>query len=157
MKIKTGLGQDSHAFEDNHKALLLAGVNLKHIQGLRANSDGDVVFHALTNAVSSITGINILGATADNLCQQGITDSSEYLKLSLQDLQDWQVQHIAISIECLTPKISPFIADMKQNIAKLFNISSNDIGITATTGEGLTAFGKGEGIQVLCIISALKV
>jgi 2-C-methyl-D-erythritol 2,4-cyclodiphosphate synthase len=156
MKIKTGLGQDSHAFEDNHKALLLAGVNLKHAQGLRANSDGDVLFHALTNAVSSITGINILGEIADNLCQQGITDSGEYLKLALQDLQDWQVQHIAVSIECLTPKISPFIADMKTNIAKLFNIPPDDVGITATTGEGLTAFGRGEGIQVLCIISALK-
>ncbi|MDC0390402.1 2-C-methyl-D-erythritol 2,4-cyclodiphosphate synthase [Candidatus Thioglobus sp.] len=156
MKIKTGLGQDSHAFEDNHKALLLAGVNFKHAQGLRANSDGDVLFHALTNAVSSITGINILGEIADNLCKQGITDSGEYLKLALQDLQDWQVQHIAVSIECLTPKISPFITDMKTNIAKLFNISPNDVGITATTGEGLTAFGRGEGIQVLCIISALK-
>ncbi|MDC0407707.1 2-C-methyl-D-erythritol 2,4-cyclodiphosphate synthase [Candidatus Thioglobus sp.] len=156
MKIKTGLGQDSHAFDDNHKALLLAGVNFKHAQGLRANSDGDVLFHALTNAVSSITGINILGEIADNLCKQGITDSGEYLKLALQDLQDWQVQHIAVSIECLTPKISPYITDMKTNIAKLFNISPNDVGITATTGEGLTAFGRGEGIQVLCIISALK-
>ena len=56
----------------------------------------------------------------------------------------------------LDAKISPFIADMKTNIAKLFNISPNDVGITATTGEGLTAFGRGEGIQVLCIISTLK-
>ncbi|MCH9646440.1 MAG: 2-C-methyl-D-erythritol 2,4-cyclodiphosphate synthase [Proteobacteria bacterium] len=156
MKFKTGLGQDSHAFEDNKKTLLLAGVDCKHSQGLRANSDGDVVLHALTNAVSSITGINILGEKADNLCQQGIIDSREYLKLALQDLNTWQVQHITISIECLTPKISPFIIDMKTNIAQLFNISTDDIGITATTGEGLSAFGKGEGIQVLCIISVLQ-
>ena len=156
MKFKTGLGQDSHAFENNHKALLLAGVDCKHTQGLRANSDGDVVLHALTNAVSSITGVNILGEKADNLCQQGITDSREYLKLALQDLNAWQVQHIAISIECLTPKISPFMADMKKNIAQLFDISTDDIGITATTGEGLSAFGKGEGIQVLCIMSVIQ-
>jgi 2-C-methyl-D-erythritol 2,4-cyclodiphosphate synthase len=156
MKFKTGLGQDSHAFEDNSKPLLLAGVDFKHSQGLRANSDGDVIFHALTNAVSSITGINILGEKADKLCQQGIVDSREYLKLALQDLSTWQVQHIAISIECLMPKITPFIPSMKKNIAQLFNISINDIGITATTGENLSAFGKGEGIQVLCVISVTQ-
>jgi 2-C-methyl-D-erythritol 2,4-cyclodiphosphate synthase len=156
MKFKTGLGQDSHAFENNNKMLLLAGVNFKHTQGLRANSDGDVVLHALTNAVSSITGINILGEKADKLCQQGVVDSREYLKLALQDLNAWQVQHIAISIECLTPKITPLIASMKTNIAQLFNISTGDVGITATTGENLSSFGKGEGIQVLCIISVTQ-
>jgi 2-C-methyl-D-erythritol 2,4-cyclodiphosphate synthase len=83
-------------------------------------------------------------------------DSREYLKLALQDLSTWQVQHIAISIECLMPKITPFIPSMKKNIAQLFSISINDIGITATTGENLSAFGKGEGIQVLCVISVTQ-
>jgi 2-C-methyl-D-erythritol 2,4-cyclodiphosphate synthase len=45
---------------------------------------------------------------------------------------------------------------MKINLANLLNLSVDDIGITATTGEGLTAFGKGEGIQVLCIVSAIQ-
>ncbi len=156
MKFKTGLGQDSHAFDNNGKALLLAHVDFQHDQGLCANSDGDVVLHALTNAVSSITGKNILGSIADELCQQGITDSREYLKLALKDLSTWKVQHIAISIECLTPKISPLIGKMKNNISQLFNISTDDIGITATTGEGLTSFGQGKGIQVLCIISVTQ-
>jgi 2-C-methyl-D-erythritol 2,4-cyclodiphosphate synthase len=153
MKFKTGLGQDSHAFSRNQKPLLLAGVDFKYAQGLAANSDGDVVLHALTNAISSITGLNILGKVADELCQQGITDSGEYLKLALKDLNAWTVDHIAISIECLTPKITPLMAEMKTNIARLFDISTDDIGICATTGEGLTGFGKGKGIQVLCIIS----
>lgn len=156
MKFKTGLGQDSHAFDDNNKPLLLAHIEFQHAQGLHANSDGDVVLHALTNAVSSITGKNVLGSIADYLCQQGITDSREYLKLALKDLSTWDVQHVAISIECLTPKISPLINDMKINISQLFNISVDDIGITATTGEGLTDFGRGKGIQVLCIISATQ-
>ncbi len=156
MKFKTGLGQDSHAFEKNNKPLLLAGVDFYYEQGLRANSDGDVLLHALTNAISSITGINILGTKADNLCQQGVTDSSEYLKLALADLNNIDIQHVAISIECLMPKISPKINEMKANLAKLLKLGVDDIGITATTGEGLTAFGKGEGIQVLCIISAVQ-
>ena len=156
MKIKTGLGQDSHAFSDNKKPLILAGVNFKHSQGLSANSDGDVVLHAVTNAISSITGINILGSKADKLCQQGVKDSAEYLKLAYQDLNNWQIQHIAISIECLTPKISPLIDDMKLSIAKILNIATDDVGITATTGEGLNAFGKGEGIQVFSIVTVSK-
>ncbi len=156
MKFKTGLGQDSHAFEDNNKPLLLAGIDFNFNQGLRANSDGDVLLHALTNAISSITGVNILGTKADELCQQGVTDSSEYLKLALINLHNCDIQHVAISIECLMPKISPKINEMKANLAKLLNISTADIGITATTGEGLTSFGRGEGIQVLCIVSVTQ-
>ncbi len=156
MKFKTGLGQDSHAFENNNKPLLLAGVKFNTDQGLRANSDGDVLLHALTNAISSITGVNILGAKADELCQQHITDSREYVTLALVDLHGWEIQHVAFSIECLQPKISPKINHMKNNLATLLSISPTDIGITATTGEGLSAFGRGEGIQVLCIISVTQ-
>lgn len=157
MIIKTGLGQDSHAFEHNTtKALMLGGVRIDHPLGLKGNSDADVILHSLTNAISSITGNNILGVKADELCQKGITDSCEYLKLALMDLQDWQINHVAISIECLVPKISPNIDAIKCNLASLLNTSVDNIGITATTGEGLTAFGRGEGIQVLTLITVAK-
>ena len=115
-----------------------------------------MVLHSITNAISSITGINILGSVADQLCQQGVTDSSSYLKLALDDLIDWKISHIAIAIECLKPRISPQIESMKKSIAKLCHINQADVGITATTGEGLTAFGKGEGIQAITIISVNK-
>ncbi len=154
MKIKTGLGQDSHAFASKgNKTLILGGVKFDHPQGLRGNSDADVVLHALTNAISSITGNNILGAKADELCQRGVTDSAQYLQLALGDLHGWQISHVAIAIECLLPKISPKIEEIKTSIANLLNITVTDIGITATTGEGLSAFGKGEGVQVLSIIT----
>ena len=157
MKIKTGLGQDSHAFEvGSGKALILAGVKFDHDKGLLGNSDADVVLHSLTNAISSVTGNNILGKIADDLCQQGVTDSKQYLQCALDDLDDWQIEHIAISLECLVPKITPQIEEMKNSIANLCNISTNDVGITATTGEGLTAFGKGQGIQAITIITLSK-
>lgn len=157
MKIKTGIGQDSHAFEsESGKALILAGVTFEYDKGLKGNSDADVVLHSLTNAISSITGRNILGKIADELCQQGITDSRKYLQCALDDLNDWQIENIAIALECLGPKISPQNEKMKSNIAELCNISANDVGITATTGEGLTSFGRGEGIQVLTIITVSK-
>ena len=157
MNIKTGIGQDSHAFEAQEgKALILGGVRFEHSKGLRGNSDADVVLHSLTNAISSVTGRNILGKIADELCLKGITDSSAYLQCALDDLGDWQIEHIAISLECLEPKISPQIEAMKNSIATFCNINANDVGITATTGEGLTAFGEGKGIQAITIITVSK-
>ena len=157
MKTKTGIGQDSHAFEETPgKPLILAGIKLEHPTGLKGNSDADVVLHSITNAISSITGSNILGSVADQLCQEGVTDSSNFIKLALDDLEDWRISHIAIAIECLTPKISPQIDSMKKSIAKLCHINITDVGITATTGEGLTAFGKGEGIQAITIVTVNK-
>jgi len=157
MTAKTGIGQDSHAFEKAPgKPLILAGIKLDHPIGLKGNSDADVVLHSITNAVSSITGNNILGLVADQLCQEGVTDSSNFLKLALDDLGDWRISHIAIAIECLKPKISPQIDSMKKSIAKLCHINKTDVGITATTGEGLTAFGKGEGIQAITIVTVHK-
>ena len=65
MNIKTGIGQDSHQFEkENGKPLLLAGIEFAHPFGLEGNSDADVVFHSITNSISSVTGINILGSVA---------------------------------------------------------------------------------------------
>ena len=157
MTIKTGIGQDSHAFEKKSgKPLILAGVNFDHSFGLKGNSDADVVFHSITNAISSVTGKNILGSVADELLQEGEKDSSKYLQLALNDLREWKINHIAISIECLQPKISPQIEFMKQKISNICQINITDVGITATSGEGLTSFGKGEGIQAITIITVSK-
>ena len=157
MTSKTGIGQDSHAFEKvPGKPLKLAGIKLEHPIGLKGNSDAAVVLHSIINAISSITGSNILGSVTDQLCQEGVTDSSNFLKLALDELRDWKISHIAIAIKCLKPKISPQIDSMKKSIAKLCHINNTDVGITATTGEGLTAFGKGEGIQAITIVTVYK-
>ncbi|EIJ41804.1 2-C-methyl-D-erythritol 2,4-cyclodiphosphate synthase [Beggiatoa alba B18LD] len=159
MRVKTGLGQDSHRFilAHEHKPLILAGILFPDDLGLEGNSDADVVLHAITNGISGITGVNILGKISDELClKQGITNSRVYVEEALKYLNGWQICHISISIECQTPKITPFIPAMKQSIAELLQITVADVGITATTGEGLTDFGKGLGIQVFCIITAVQ-
>lgn len=157
MKIKTGIGQDSHAFEKNKiKKLILAGIEFKNHIGLKGNSDADVVLHSITNAVSSITGKIILGKITDEMCAKGIKDSAKYLKYALIYLQDWKIQNIAISLECLSPKISPRAEEMKNNIANICSIKNSDVGITATTGEGLSAFGRKQGIQSFAIVTVAK-
>lgn len=158
MKVKTGIGQDSHRFvaSASTKVLILGGVEISGVPGLDGNSDADVVLHAVTNSVSGITGINIIGAVSDRLClEQGITDSRVYLQEALNYLGDWRICHLSLSIECKRPKITPHIPAMKESLAALLNLTSADIGITATSGEGLTAFGRGEGIQVFACVTAV--
>lgn len=154
----TGLGQDSHRLELNqNKKLMIGGIPFESEYALQGNSDGDVVLHALTNAISSITGVNIIGEYSDKLCtDKGITDSAVYLEHALGFLKGTKLNHVAISIECSYPKISPSIDKMKSRIAELLGINKDCVGITATSGEGLTEFGRRNGIQTFVILSADK-
>ena len=149
-----GLGQDSHRIsEDKNKELIIGGVKFDEDYSIEGNSDGDVVLHAITNAVSSVTAVNVLGKIADEMCQKGITDSREYLKKALSYMGDRKVIHVAISIEAKRPKFAPKIEEMRKAIADILKIEPVHVGITATTGEGLTEFGKGNGIFVTAILT----
>lgn len=153
------IGQDSHAFvpRNSRKPLVVAGVAIPGCLGLAGNSDADVVLHAITNAVSGISGVNILGAVADTLCRdRGIRDSRVYLAKALETLRQWRVTHVSVSIEAKRPKFAPHIPAMRASIARLCSLSIDDVGITATTGEGLTSFGKGRGIQALAVVTAQR-
>lgn len=156
--IKVGIGQDSHKFdvENQQKKLILGGVEFDG-PPLAGNSDADAVMHSITNAVSGITGVNIIGKTSDEMCRAGVTDSSEYLRLALEYLENYEITHVSISIECQHPKISPKIEEMKNSIASVLGISPKDVGITATSGEGLTSFGCGEGIQAISVVTSCLV
>lgn len=157
--MRVGLGQDSHAFESGNpsKKLILAGVEFDDAPPLRGNSDADVVFHAITNAISGVSGVNILGKVSDEMCKkQGITDSKAYLIEAFKTLGRREIVHVSSSIECLRPRITHRLDEMKQSIASVLGITVNDVGITATTGEQLTAFGRGEGIQVFSIVTVLE-
>ncbi len=152
--MKAAIGQDSHRidYKNTEKKLILGGIEFENEFSLQANSDGDVILHAITNAVSGITCVNILGDKADQMCKNGILDSEEYLKQALKYLKE-KIVHISISIECKTPKITPKIPEMRTNIARILKVPENCIGITATTGEGLTDCGSGFGISAIAIIT----
>jgi 2-C-methyl-D-erythritol 2,4-cyclodiphosphate synthase len=155
----SAIGQDSHRFEPagSSKPLMLGGVHLTGQCGLTGNSDADVVLHAITNAVSGISGVNILGKVSDDLClKQGITDSRVYLSEALKTLREWKISHVSISIEAGRPHLSKHILEIRDSIAALMSLDIENIGLTATSGEGLTEFGKGEGIQVFVVVSAFK-
>jgi len=157
--IRTGLGQDSHRFlpSDSSKPCVLAGVIFEDMPGFNANSDGDVVYHAICNAITSVTGVLILGGIADDLClKDGITDSQVYLEEAIKTLKCQKVSHVAISLEGKRPIFGPRLLEMRQNIARVMQIEISQVGITATSGEGLTDFGCGEGVQCFCILTTVE-
>ena len=85
--MKVGIGQDSHRFDFSctNKKLILGGVVFEGSLPLEGNSDADVILHSITNAISGVTCVNILGKVSDEMClNQGITDSKEYLEGSFK-------------------------------------------------------------------------
>lgn len=154
----SAIGQDSHRFEPENtvKPLVLAGVTVPG-PGLQGNSDADVVLHALCNAISGLSTVNVLGAITDKMCSgEGITDSSEYVKVALATLGEVRLIHLSITIEAKRPYLSGYIDAMRKSLSQLTGVAMEHVGITATTGEGLTAFGRGEGIQAFVIASAFR-
>ncbi len=155
-RICTAIGQDSHRTSvagSKDKPMILGGVVFEDYPALEANSDGDVVLHAITNAVSGITGVNILGEIADRICSSGIKDSKVYLKEALKYLRG-RITHISLTIECNKPHISSKVAQMRASIGEILDLPPHRVGITATTGENLTDFSRGHGISVFCIATA---
>ncbi len=157
--VRTGIGQDSHRFlpADSSKPCILAGAIFDEVPGFNANSDGDVIYHAICNAISSVTHVLILGAIADDLClKDGITDSEVYLQKAMETLGKQQLTHVAITIEAKKPKFKKQLLQMRQNIARVMALEVDQVGITATSGEGLTDFGCGDGVQVFAIITTME-
>jgi 2-C-methyl-D-erythritol 2,4-cyclodiphosphate synthase len=159
LKIKVGIGQDSHRVsETKEKPFVLGGLTFDEAFSLEGNSDSDVILHAITNAISGVTGKPVLGPVADKLCQAGVSDSKEYLRIALEDLESigYKVSHVSISLECLKPKILPKLEALRESVAKLLGATVADVAITATSGEGLTDFGKGLGVQAFAVLTAEK-
>jgi len=156
---RTGIGQDSHRFlgEDSSKPCIIGGIIFDNVPGLDADSDGDVVFHAICNAITSLTCVPILGGIAIDLCRKdGITDSQVYLERALQTLGRQKIVHAALTIEGKRPRFEEKIPAMRRKIAHVMKISDKQVGITATTGDGLTDFGCGDGLQCFCVLSTME-
>lgn len=163
--FRVGLGQDSHIFEDSpqtsrssQNCLTLAGLKIPDHPKLKANSDGDVVLHAIFNALSQAIGDMSIGFYADEACEKGVKDSKKYLQIILKKIrrQKFKINNLGLMLECKTPKIDPLTNKLKKSLSAILDLPPARIGITATSGENLTAFGTGLGIQCFAIVSLIK-
>ena len=148
---RIGLGQDSHAFlKSGKKRLVLGGVTVSESGGLSGNSDTDVILHSLCNALSSAIGGDSLSTWSDKMCQEGIKESKKYVEYIFKEVKQkkYKVENVSICIEAKKPRLDlKIIQKIKKNIATLLEIELEQVGITFTSGEQLTAFGQGKGIQ----------
>lgn len=159
-KGAVGIGEDSHKFlqcgagtgnsSDKNRCLVLGGVKIKNLPPLEADSDGDVILHALCNALSSALGEGSLGTYATKMRRtDGVRDSKKYLQkiLALMKRRHYRIHNCAFSIEAARPKIDPLVPLIKKGLSALLHISVERIGITATSGEKLTSFGRGKAVR----------
>ncbi len=154
--FRAGIGQSTRRFlpSDSSKPCVIAGIIFEGVPGLDAESDGDVVFHALCNAITSLSGVPVLWGLARDLCRKdGITDSQVYLEKALETLGNQKIVHIAISIEGKRPEFEGSIDLMRERIANVLSLEISQVGITVTSGDGLTDFGCGDGIQSFATIT----
>lgn len=157
--LKIGLGLDSHRLisktkSPSSKNLILGGFTVSQDFYFDADSDGDVVLHSLCNAFSSALGFASLNTWAGPMCKEGITDSHFYLDKILSDLKDqnFSISNVSIALEGSQPKLEIFRENIQTSLSSLLKISINNIGITFTSGQDLTSFGLGQGIQATSVV-----
>lgn len=158
-KVRVGIGQDSHRFlpEESAKLCVIGGVIFDEMPGLDADSDGDVILHAICNAITSLTGVPILGGLAIELCHKdGITDSEVYLQRALETLGRQKIQHVALTVEGKRPRMQARIDAIRRKVAGILGVDFSQVGLTVTSGDGLTDFGCGDGLQCFCILTTVE-
>lgn len=152
---RIGIGQDSHKFTDKKKPLIIGSVKVSDKNGFEANSDGDVLLHALFNALSTAIGHKSLGFYADDMCKKGITDSKKYLEFILNKVKErnYRISNVAIMLEGKKPKLDEHIDKIKSALSRILKTKKENIGIAITSGEYLTDFGKGLGMQCFTVVT----
>ena len=145
---------DVHAFGKGN-SVTLAGVKIPHTMGLIAHSDGDVVLHAVCDALLSAAGLKDIGTyfPDSNPALKG-ADSGEMLETVVKMLENgaYVPLNISVSVQAESPRLAPYIDDMKANIARLTGLKVTDIAVAAGTCEGLGFVGERLGIAAYCTV-----
>jgi len=151
--IFSGIGYDVHPFE-NGKKMYLGGVCIDVPYGFKAHSDGDVLIHALIDALLGAIGYGDIGELfPDNDKKYKNADSKELLKNVIDFIKrtGFDIINIDITIIAEKPKITPYKRDIKTMISNIVKIPMQKVNIKATTNEKLGFIGRGEGVGVQVI------
>ncbi len=159
MPVRAGIGIDTHAFGKKQDYIVLAGVKIPAESGLIAHSDGDVLAHAVTDAVLSASGLRDIGfyfPDADEKWKGA--DSLAMLRAALQEVRKagFLPCNVSVAIQAEKPKLSKFIPTMTENLARVMQLPLSAVGIAAGTNEGLGYVGEGKGITVTAAVLLQK-
>ncbi len=176
LSIVYGIGEDSHEFEVDEtqlldqgdklpenknkiqKVLVIGGVKISNEMSFKANSDGDIVLHAISRAISSSVGGPQLDFFADKLAKEGQIDSTIYLAKVIEYAKEkgYVVNDARVIIEGGRPRLLHHLDQMRTRLSELLAVSEENIGLVVHSGERLTSFGRGIGMRSLAFISMKK-
>lgn len=152
--MRIGFGYDVHRLAENRR-LVLCGVEIPFELGLLGHSDADVAVHALMDAILGAMAQGDIGQLfPDNDPKYENADSMELLKevIELMEKHGFTLGNLDITIIAERPKLSPFIAKMRENLAAVFSCGPERISVKATTEEGLGLAGAGIGANAVVIL-----
>jgi 2-C-methyl-D-erythritol 2,4-cyclodiphosphate synthase len=139
MSMRIGYGWDSHAFAPG-VPLKIGGIAIDHPEGLAGHSDGDVLLHALTDALLGALAVGDIGSffPPGDLRWKN-ADSAIFLELALDELKTagYRIVNVDTTLVLAAPKIGPISGDMRQRVADLLHIPPTAVGIKAKTPEGM--------------------
>ena len=148
MNIRIGHGFDVHAFGDGDH-VMLGGVRVPHVRGIVAHSDGDVVLHALCDAMLGALALGDIGIhfPPSDARWKG-ADSRAFVRHcdGLIRTRGWRIGNCDITVICERPKVGPHAQAMREKVAQLLAIDLDRVSIKATTSEKLGFIGREEGI-----------
>ena len=158
MQYLIGNGIDIHQLEDG-LPLVIGGVSIPYSKGSKGHSDGDVLFHAIVDAILGSLSLGDIGKhfPSDNPRWKD-ADSRLFLEhvCKLMDEKGYSVENIDATIILEEPVLSPHILQMRENIATILSTDLNQISVKATTTDKLGFIGKGDGIAAIASVLIKK-
>lgn len=152
--MRVGSGIDVHAFGPGD-ALVLGGVRIPHGRGIVAHSDGDVLLHALVDALLGAAGLGDIGEHFPDTDPRwrGI-ESREFVTATLEMLarRSWRVVNVDLTLLAQQPRIAPWREQIRHSIATLLGVTPNEVNLKATTTEHLGFLGRNEGLAAMATV-----
>ncbi|VVM07433.1 2-C-methyl-D-erythritol 2,4-cyclodiphosphate synthase [Methylacidimicrobium cyclopophantes] len=155
---RVGIGYDAHRLVTGRK-LVLGGVAIPSEKGLHGHSDGDVLLHAIADALLGAIGERDIGHFFPNSDSRWEGVSSLIFLERIRELlhrKGWAIENIDASLIAEAPKIGPYLEEMRAAVSQALGIESSRIGIKATTNEGMGFPGRGEGMAAMAVASVEK-
>jgi 2-C-methyl-D-erythritol 2,4-cyclodiphosphate synthase len=150
---RVGTGVDAHAFEDG-VPLVLGGVRIDHPRGMAGHSDGDVLAHALTDAVLGAAGMEDIGALfpSGDPALEG-SDSIELLREAWRQVREagWELANADVVLIGQEPRLAPHRDAMRARLAGALGVDAERVAVRATTTDFLGFTGRGEGLAAQAV------
>ncbi|MBR1922049.1 MAG: 2-C-methyl-D-erythritol 2,4-cyclodiphosphate synthase [Kiritimatiellae bacterium] len=152
--MRVGLGYDSHVFEAG-RPLVLGGVLVPGCDGLKAHSDGDVLIHAIVDALFGAMAAGDIGSHfPDADARWKGADSAELLRRAVYEVRGagYKIENVDATVICERPKLRPFVDLMRSTLADLMGVGVGRVSVKGKTNEGMDDVGAGRGIAVHAIV-----